>query len=36
MGDEVPTRIILEMATSTALCSEDFTKAAKRAVQDAL
>lgn len=35
-NDIKPTRIILEMGAGTALHSEDYTKAAKRAVQDAL
>ncbi len=36
MSDKTPSRIILEMGAGTALHSEDYTKAAKRAVQDAL
>ncbi|GAB5470090.1 MAG: Lin0512 family protein [Rhodospirillales bacterium] len=33
---KAPTRIVLEMGAGTALHSGDYTKAAKRAVQDAL
>ncbi len=33
---KTPTRIILEMGAGTALYSNDYTKAAKRAVQQAL